>query len=65
MIIDNKFNIGDRVYLVTDKEQLPYMVVEIYVGLGALSYKIVSGCFDYTAYEMELSAERDTLLPLK
>lgn len=64
MIINNKFNIGDRVYLITDKEQTAFMVVEIYISSAAISYKLVSGIYDYTAYEMEISAERDALIAL-
>lgn len=62
MTINNKYNIGDRVYLVTDKEQMLFMVVEIYISSGAIAYKLVSGVYDYIAYEMEISAERDTLI---
>lgn len=64
MIINNKFNIGDRVYLVTDSEQRAYMVLEIYVGVGMLAYKIVNGTCDYVACEIELSKDKDTLITL-
>lgn len=65
MTIDNKYNIGDRVYLVTDKEQHPFMVIEIFVSATAIAYKVVSGTYDYVAHEIELSKERDTLLMVK
>lgn len=64
MKINNKYELGQRVYLATDTEQRPYMVVEIYVGFSGLAYKLVSGTTDYTAYEAEISAERDTLITL-
>lgn len=69
--IANKFNFGQIVYLKTDTEQSPLMVVEMYIGcvnpdhkVYTVAYKVVSGTRDYIGYEMEFSDEKDTLITL-
>lgn len=58
MYIDNRFNFGEIVYLLTDTDQRPYMVLEIYINVLGLSYKVASGANEYTALEMELTREK-------
>ena len=56
MIIENKFEIGDMVYLKTDPDQLIQIIVAIHVfKSGELMYKIASGSEVSIHYEFELS----------
>jgi len=60
MVINNKFNIWQIVYLKTDCDQYPRIVVslELFDG-GAIMYKL--GCADEISrhYEFELSKKED------
>lgn len=64
MTINNKYNIGDIVYLRTDVDQDRYLVTEIYVSASAIAYRVTRGTYDYTAHEIELSREKDLLMTL-
>lgn len=60
MKINNEFNFGDIVYLRTDMNQSPRMVVafEVYAE-GEMLYKVSSGTLTSYHYAMELSKDRD------
>lgn len=62
MVIDNKFDIGDIVYLKTDKDQSPRMITGFLVGPMALSYRVACGTVDAWQYGIELSKEKDVIL---
>ena len=62
MVIDNKYNFGDIVYLKTDKEQLPRMVVRFSVYPERVSYCIASGTLESWHDSFELSYEKDIVL---
>lgn len=63
IIIENKFDFGDIVYLKTDKDQLPRVVVSFSVfKAGELLYKIVSGTTESSHYDFEISKEENILL---
>ena len=60
IVINNKYEIGDRVYLVSDPEQLLRLVTSIIVFKGGeLLYGIACGVGESKHYDFELSAERD------
>lgn len=60
MIIDNIYEIGQVVYLKTDTEQIPRIVISIYVYKGGeLLYKVASGTSTSEHYEFELSKEKE------
>lgn len=65
MTINNKFNLGDYVYITTDVEQKKHIITEIKIQPGCLiyqlSYKYESNFF----HEIEISKEEDLLLKLK
>lgn len=62
MIIDNKFNIGDIVYLVTDPEQTPRMITAIWVyASGNLRYELSYSEHSTSHYECEITPERNVL----
>jgi hypothetical protein len=60
--IDNKFNIGDIVYLKTDKDQDERIVCAITVYKnGDLVYKLSCGIDDSSHYEFEMTKEKNIL----
>lgn len=60
MVIDNEYEIGDLVYLKTDAEQLPRIIISIYVYKnGELLYKTASGTQTSEHYSFELSKEKE------
>ena len=62
MMIDNKYEIGEIVYLKTDPDQHGRMVfaIELYKG-GELLYKLIMGTMVSAHYGFELSKERDSI----
>lgn len=61
MIIENKFNIGDLVYLKTDNDQSQRMIVSISVRRKDLVYEVSFGSVSSWHYEFEISEEKDVL----
>ena len=62
MIIDNIYEIGQVVYLKTDTDQIPRIVISISVYKGGeLLYKVASGTQTSEHYEFELSKERELI----
>ncbi len=62
MVIQNKFNIGEIVYLKTDKEQTPRIVFAIKVMNNDYLYELACGTSTSSHYDFELSAQVDILL---
>ena len=63
MVIDAEFDFGEMVYLKTDKDQSPRMVVCIMVyKAGELIYKLVCGTTESSHYGFELSREINVLI---
>lgn len=63
MVLDNKFELGQTVYVKTDPSQLPRMVISIeLLGNGNLIYKVTHLDYVTSHYDFELSCEEDTLL---
>ena len=60
--IDNKFEIGETVYLVTDKEQIPRMVTAFIVDKGTTLYEVINTTTTSRHYDFELSNEINVLL---
>ena len=61
MVIENKYNIGDIVYLVTDEEQLERMVFAIIVFKSELLYKLCCGTHTSDHYDFEMSKKINVL----
>lgn len=60
MVIENKYEIGDTVYLLTDSEQLKRIVLAITVyKAGELMYKLINGTVVSEHYDFEMSSEKD------
>lgn len=60
MTIKNKFNIGDMVYLKTDPEQHPRMVIGISIKPNGFTYILAFGSNESYHYELEISNTKDT-----
>lgn len=61
MIVDNKYGLGDIVYIATDPEQSQRMIVEIIITKGDLMYRVSLGTSVSVHYEFELMDEVNTL----
>lgn len=62
MNIDNKFNIGQVVYLIHDAEQSPKLVTCIKITPNGLLYEVAFGSETLECYDMELTETKDVLL---
>lgn len=62
MKIDNKFKIGDYVYLVTDKDQFKRIVTAIQVTQTGLLYRLCLERDESWHYDFEICAEKDIIL---
>lgn len=59
IIIDNKFGRGEIVYLKTDPEQEPRMIVGITINIsGYLRYNLMCGTVDTWHYEDEITNKK-------
>lgn len=54
LTISIEFEIGQIVYLVTDKDQQPNMVIGLRVVPGQVLYHLEDGCYAY-AFQLTLS----------
>ena len=61
MLIDNKFNIGDKVYLETDVEQNERIVIGFYVKQGSITYALNCGTVESWHYDFEITVEKNVL----
>jgi hypothetical protein len=63
MVIENNFNIGDIVFLKTDKDQSPRIVTAIILYEGSrVNYRINSGTTETWHTECEITLEKDVLI---
>ena len=61
MVIDNKYNIEDLVYLKTDTQQLVRIVVSLTVDKNDIMYKLSCGTETTDHYAYEINKEIDVL----
>lgn len=62
MLIFNKFDIGQIVYLRTDEDQMPRIITEISIRHdNFLVYQLSCGTVNSFHYEMEISEEKNIL----
>jgi hypothetical protein len=65
MILENKYDFEQIVYLKTDPEQLPRIVTRMTINKGGLiSYALNSGPMESYHYEFEISQEKNVLINL-
>lgn len=66
MVIDNKYDFGEIVYLKTDSDQEKRIVTAIKVyPAGDIIYQLSCGTENSDHYEFEISREEDTVLKTK
>jgi hypothetical protein len=65
MIIDNKYNLGDLVYLKTDTEQLQRIITSIHINPGNLIYELSVDNRTSNHYDFEISSEANELIKIK
>ena len=61
MVIDNKYEIGDKVFLLTDVDQAERIVTGIYISPNGLTYELSCGNSDSTHYDFEITKKKDVL----
>lgn len=59
MLIDNKFNIGDKVYLVTDADQKCRIVTGINIRSTSITYALCSEITESWHYDFEITVEKN------
>lgn len=60
MELNNKYNLGQKVFLYTDVDQLARMVTVLQVDLsGALLYKLACGTTETWHFEKEICADKN------
>lgn len=64
MMIDEKFQLGQIVYVKTDLDQRPGMVTAINVRPGHVTYLVTSGDISVCFYDFEISLEKSSELHL-
>lgn len=62
IVVENKYEKGEVVYLKTDKDQLPRMVYGFEVNGSDVLYKLVCGTLSSAHYDFEISIEKDVLM---
>lgn len=62
IVIENKYEIGDTVYLKTDAEQQARIVIcfKVYKA-GEIMYELVSGTIQSSHYDFEISSEKNLI----
>jgi len=61
MLIDNKYNIGDKVYLETDAEQKYRIVTGISIRANSITYALCCDVTESWHYDFEIIEEKDVL----
>lgn len=62
MMIENKFEIGQMVYLKTDTDQYPRLVVRITISFIGITYGLAFGQGESMHFEIEISEQKDALV---
>lgn len=62
MVIENKFNFGDVVYLTTDPDQKPRIVTAICVRPGFIEYRLDCGTDWSWQPDFAISTEKNIVL---
>ena len=56
-IIENRYNLGQTVYLFTDKDQAEKIIIGILLRPDGIQYQVACGTIYSWHYELELSSE--------
>lgn len=58
ILLDNKYNIGDIVYLKTDPDQIERMITAIQLNANGIIYRLVCGTTETWHYDIEINVEK-------
>lgn len=58
ILLDNKYNIGDIVYLKTDPDQVERMITAIQLNANGIIYRLVCGTTETWHYDIEINVEK-------
>ena len=61
MILENKYNIGEFVYLITDPDQCKRIITGIEVGQRDICYFLACGESTTKHYDFEISKEKQLI----
>ena len=61
MLLDNKFNIGDTVFLKTDTQQNERLVTGINIRQSGITFALSYGSNESWHYDFEISLEKDVI----
>lgn len=61
MIIENAFNIGDTVYLITCTDQLERIVTGLHVRKTSITYALSCGVNETNHYDFEITVDKNVL----
>ena len=64
MRIDNKFNIGDHVYIITDPDQMMGIITAIILSSKDIIYQVSRDSVTERFFDFELSYDKDQLMTL-
>ena len=62
MIIDNKFELQQCVFLITDSEQLTRIITGIQISNNGILYRLACGVNDSWHFEYEIAEEKNYLI---
>lgn len=58
MMIENKFNIGEKVFLITEPEQWERIITGIFIDSNNIMYRLAYGSTVSLHYDYEISRDR-------
>lgn len=64
MLVKNTFRIGQVIYIKTDPEQLPRIVIALRVTPDSIMYEVAYIGQVSLHYDLEINADKDVLLAL-
>lgn len=62
MIIDNKFNLEEVVFLITDTDQYARIITGLQVSKNGLLYRLACGTSESWHYEYEIATDKNFLI---
>jgi len=65
MVIDNKFQFGQTVFLKTDIDQFPRILTKMLLTPVGITYCLSAGCIETWHYDIEIAVEEDKELIAK
>jgi hypothetical protein len=62
MVIDNKFDIGDFVYLITDIQREKKIVTELVISKSSILYTLAYGGYNTEHYDFKITDDINVLI---